>query len=539
MIRVRQVKVPIDDALQQKILPFLAKKLKIQEKEIVSYKIAKESIDARDKEKILFVYEMDVDTTKEKEILERKKNFDVEKLTEEVYRFPSSGEKEMKTRPIVVGSGPAGLFAAYLLAEHGYFPIVIERGEKVEDRVKTVNEFWKTGKLNEQSNVQFGEGGAGTFSDGKLNTLVKDSCFRSKKVFETFVSCGASPEILWKQKPHIGTDVLQSVVSQMREKIISMGGEFHYHTCLTDLDIRENTLERIEVNHDRWIPCHCLILAIGHSARDTFEMLYERKLAMEPKAFAIGVRLEHRQETIDRAQFGETYAKVLGPASYKLTYKTKEERGVYSFCMCPGGYVVNASSEKGRLAINGMSNSKRDSENANSAIVVTIRPEDFGSHPLSGLWYQRKLEEIAYQKGEGKIPIQLWKDFKNNETSLAFGRIHPQIKGQYTFANVREFLPSFVSQSLLEAISYFGKKIAGFDEEDVLVEGIESRTSSPVRLLRNNEGIANIKGIYPCGEGAGYAGGIVTAAIDGVKTAEKIATIYRKVDEKKASFFEI
>ncbi len=537
MIRVRQVKVPVEEAQKKNILPFLAKKLKVKPQEIVDYKIKKESIDARKKDDIYIIYELDVTTPREKELLRRHSSNDIDLVEEETYHFPEAGNQPLETGPVIVGSGPAGLFAAYVLAENGYQPIVIERGEKIEERIQTVTEFWNTGKMNPNSNVQFGEGGAGTFSDGKLNTLVKDKKARGKKVFETLIACGANDEILYQQKPHIGTDALRKIIQNMRKKILDLGGTFYYQTCLTDIEIKNQKLERIEINHTKWIPCHCLILAIGHSARDTYQMLYERNIQMEAKSFAIGVRVEHLQKTIDEAQFGKKYASILGPATYKLTHQTKEKRGVYSFCMCPGGYVVNASSEEHRLAINGMSNYQRESGNANSAIVVTVSPNDFGTHPLAGIEYQRKLEEKAYQKANGCIPIQLWGDFQKNQSSHTLGKVMPQTKGAYALTNVREILPSFVEEALLEAIPIFGKKIHGYDAEDTLIEGIESRTSSPVRLVRNEEGLSNIQGIYPCGEGAGYAGGITTAAIDGLQTAEKIAIKYEE-PQKKTSFFE-
>ena len=530
MIRLRQIKVPVESS-EINLIERITKVLKIENDQIKDYKIVKKSIDARKKDQIYFVYEVDINVQNENEILKRIASNDIFLSPIEEYKFVDYGKKQLENRPIIVGSGPAGLFCAYLLAEHNYNPIIIERGEKVEERVKSIEQFWETGILNINSNVQFGEGGAGTFSDGKLNTLVKDKNYRGKKVFEIFVENGAPQEIMYENKPHIGTDILRKVIINMRNKIISMGGNFIYNTQLTNIEIINNKLISIEVNNKDIIPCTNLILAIGHSARDTFEMLYEKGLLMYSKPFAVGVRIEHPQEMININQYGEKYAKILPPASYKLTYQTKNNRGVYSFCMCPGGYVVNASSEKNRLVVNGMSNYKRDTKNANSALVVTVTPNDFGNHPLSGINFQRKLEELAYKKGEGKIPIQLYKDFKNNKETSSLENITPITKGEYTFSNLNEILPEYITESLKEAIEYFNTKIKGYSRNDAILLGVESRTSSPVRIERNDNGNSNIIGIYPCGEGAGYAGGITTAAMDGIKIAEQIATIYKPYKE--------
>lgn len=529
MLRVRQIKIKLELDNKEEIIKETCKKLGIKKENITYFQIKKQSLDARKKEEIHYVYEVEIETSKEALILKKNHSNDIVKTEKEEYKIEFFGEKKLKNRPIIVGSGPAGLFASYILAENNYHPIIIERGEKVEDRVNTVNEFWKTGKLNKNSNVQFGEGGAGTFSDGKLNTLVKDKNCRFQKVFETFIDAGAPEEIRYLQKPHIGTDLLRVVVKNMREKIISMGGEFRYNTCLTNIFLEDGKLVGIEVNNEKQIPCDCLVLAIGHSARDTFHMLYEKKLNMEAKPFALGIRIEHPQDMINKSQYKDYYH-LLPPASYKLTYTTKENRGVYSFCMCPGGYVVNASSEKGRLAINGMSDYKRDSKNANSAIVVTVTPEDFGYHPLDGMYYQRNLEEKAYQEGHGKIPVQLWKDFKENKTSTSFLEVSPVFKGEVTFGNLNHIFPVEIISALKEAIPFFGTKIEGYDREDAILAGIESRTSSPVRIIRNDNFVSNYEGIYPCGEGAGYAGGITTAAIDGIKVAEKIIALYKGED---------
>ena len=522
MIKVRQIKINVEDKSIEKIKKKVIEKLKIKENELLEIKIVKESIDAR--REIHYSYEVNVKVKDENKI--KIKSPDVEKIKEEIYNFEIKGSKKLNKRPIIVGSGPSGLFAGYLLAENGYNPIIIERGEKTEDRIKTVEKFWETGVLNKESNVSFGEGGAGTFSDGKLNTLISDKENRIKKVFDTFIEHGAPEEISYLHKPHIGTNILRKVIINMRNKIIKMGGEFRYNTKLTDIEIENNEVKSIIVNNTEKIECELLVLAIGHSARDTFKMLYDKNVEMKAKPFAVGVRVQHPQDMINKSQYKE-YADKLPNASYKLTYTTTKKRGVYSFCMCPGGYVVNASSEEGLLAINGMSNYERESNNANSAIVVTVNTNDFGNNPLDGIEYQRKLETLAYQKGNKNIPVQLWKDFKENKLSTDFGEITPIFKGNYSFTNLNEVLPSYISESLKEALPYFDTKIKGFARDDVILAGIESRTSSPVRIERNDLFVSNIKGIYPIGEGAGYAGGITSAAIDGIKTAEKIAEVYK------------
>ena len=512
MLRVRQVKVKVEEKNNLKIE--LANKLKTNINNIKEYKILKESIDARKKPIIYYVYELAVDLYNYNNI---NKNNDIEEYIEEKYEIKKT--KELN-KPIIVGSGPAGLFAAYMLAELGCNPIIIERGEKIEERVKSVEEFWNNGNLNINSNVQFGEGGAGTFSDGKLNTLVKDKKNRCQKVFEIFIENGAPEEILYVNKPHIGTDLLRQVIISMRNKIISHGGLFMYNTTLTDLIIENNKVKGIVINNNEKLFTDTLILAIGHSARDTFEMLYKNKLNISSKPFAIGVRIMHPQDMIDKSQYGEN--KYLKAASYKLTHKASNGRGVYSFCMCPGGFVVNASSDNNMLAINGMSNHSRDEECANSAIIVTISSKDFGNNPLDGIEYQKKLESFTYKIGNGVIPVQLYKDFKNNKVSTEFGDFKPCIKGKYKFSNLNYIFPKYIIDSLIEAIDAFDNKIKGFNRDDAILAAIESRTSSPVRIERDENFESNIKGIYPIGEGSGYAGGITTSAIDGLKIVEKI-----------------
>ena len=526
MIRLRQLKLKVENDSTSNLKEIIKSKLKINIEEILDIKIIKKSIDARDKNAIYYVYEVDVKVNNEWETISKIKSNDIIISPDETYSYIKTGVKKLDDKIVIVGSGPAGLFSAYMLASNGYKPLIIERGEKVEDRVKTVENFFKTGILNTNSNIQFGEGGAGTFSDGKLNTLVKDKCFRMKKVFEIFVECGADESILYEAHPHIGTDVLRKVVINMRNKIISMGGTFRYNTCLTDIKIDNNKISSIIVNNDEEIKCSVLVLAIGHSARDTFYMLNSHNINMCAKPFAMGIRIMHPQNFINKSQYGEKYFNMLPSASYKLTYNTSD-RGIYTFCMCPGGYVVNASSEEGFLAINGMSNHDRDSGVANSAIVVSVNPSDFGSNPLDGIEFQRKIEKKAYQACNGKIPIQLLKDFYDNKVSTKLGSVKPLFKGNYAFSNINDILPNFITYSIKEAINDYDKKIKNYKLDDAIISCVESRTSSPVRMIRNDSLVSSVDGIYPIGEGAGYAGGITTSAMDGIKASEAIMDLYK------------
>lgn len=524
MIRIRQIKVDNDN--REHLIKKCSNLLHVDINDIKDLKVVKKSIDARKKPLVFYVYEVDITVDNEADILRHNMNKDIFVSPKEEYEFHITGKNTFKNRPIIVGMGPAGLFAAYMLSKYGYKPMIIERGEKIEDRVKTVESFWNTGSLNPNSNVQFGEGGAGTFSDGKLNTLNKDKYFRGKKVFEIFVKCGAPKDILTSNKPHIGTDLLRGVVSNIREEIIKMGGVIRYNTCLTDIGIKDGKINSITVNNSEVIPCEAVIFAIGHSARETFKLLDNKGIYMEPKAFAMGVRIEHPQKMINESQYGRNNDK-LEAASYKLTHTCRNGRGVYTFCMCPGGYVVNSSSEENRLCVNGMSNYKRDTVDSNSALIVTITPDDFGHHPLDGIEFQRKLESKAYEVGHGKIPVQLFKDFKDNRTSTSLGRVEPVFKGEYTLANLNEIFPEYINEALKEGIKIFDNKINGFSRDDAILAAIEARTSSPIRIVRDDNGEANIKGLYSCGEGAGYAGGITSSAMDGLKIAEDIAKIYK------------
>lgn len=526
MIRITQLKLPVSHSPEQ-LKKKIATMLKCGE-DTFSYEIVRQSLDARHKEDKKFVYTVDVKTSAEKKLLRKIRSQNIMAVEKKKYQFPKPGEQELVHRPIVVGSGPAGLFCAWYLARAGYQPLVIERGQEAQERKKTVDLFWKDGILDPDSNVQFGEGGAGTFSDGKLNTLVKDPNGRNHEVLKRFVAAGAPEEIIYQQKPHLGTDVLIDIVETMRHQIEEMGGSFRFGTKVSDLCIENGSLQAVVVNNEEKIPAEVCVLALGHSARDTFEMLQRRGIHMEPKSFAVGLRIEHPQKMINEDLYGEEENSFLGAASYKVTHTCKNGRGVYSFCMCPGGYVVNASSEPGMLAVNGMSYQARDSRNANSALIVTVTPEDFEEKgALGGIAFQRKLEKAAWELGKGKIPVQLFGDFKEKRPSVSFGEILPQMKGAYELADVRSVLPTEVGDSIEEGIEAFGKKLHGFDRPDALLSGVESRTSSPVRIVRDKEGVSNFEGIYPCGEGAGYAGGITSAAMDGIKTAEFICEKFR------------
>ena len=524
MIRINNIKLDFAKDNIDNLKKTISQKLNISLETIKELKINKKSLDARNKKNIKYIYEVDIDIIDEKSILKKQKEISL--TPNEEYIYPQKGSIKLEKKPIIVGSGPAGLFCALILAEQGYKPIIIERGEQVEQRIKTVDKFWNTGELNTESNVQFGEGGAGTFSDGKLNTLTKDINNRYKKVMQTFVNFGANESILYDNKPHIGTDKLRIVVQNIRKYLKELGVEFKYNTCLTNINIANNHIKSIEVNNKEIIDTDILILAIGNSARDTIEMLYNSNLNIESKPFAVGLRIEHPQKLINYSQYGYEYHPQLPPAIYKLIYKSKNNRGVYTFCMCPGGYIINASSELNKTVINGMSNFKRDTDNANSAIIVTVDSKDYGTEPLDGIKYQRNLEEKTYNLTKGKIPIQLYKDFKDNKSTTKLGKVSPIFKGQYQLTNLNNILPDYISNSIKEAIEDYSRKIKNFNIDDAILAGIETRTSSPVRILRDENYESNIKGIYPCGEGSGYSGGITTSAIDGIKVAEQIIKIY-------------
>lgn len=529
MIRINQIKLPVEHKPEE-LKKKAARQLRIAPESIRELHIVKQSLDARKKEQLVYIYTVDVVADREKELVSRARNIHIAIKKEEDYRFSSSGSHKLLHPPVIVGTGPAGLFCGLLLAEAGYHPVLLERGEDVDARTQTVKRFWDTGILNVNSNVQFGAGGAGTFSDGKLNTLVKDPSGRNRKVLEVFVEHGANPEILYRNKPHIGTDVLSRVVKSMENRILECGGELRFSSKVTDIRIGEDSkqITGVILENGDILETETLVLAIGHSARDTFQTLLDRGIPMRQKAFAVGLRIQHPQTMITRSQYGMEQSDILGPASYKLTKQTSSGRGVYSFCMCPGGYVVNASSEEKGLAVNGMSYHDQMGKNANSALIVTVTPEDFGSEaPLAGVKYQQKLESLAYDYGRGSIPVQLYGDFVNKKESVDFGEVSPEFKGAFQFANLREMLPAYLSESLIEGMESFDHMISGFGRSDSILAGVESRTSSPVRIDRDSEFESTVKGVFPCGEGAGYAGGITSAAMDGIKVAEEIARRYQ------------
>lgn len=538
MLRVNQVKVHSGAGIKD-IQDKTAQILHIKPSDILSFKIVRESIDARKKPEISLTYSVDVSVKNETSILKRWKGKEnmVSASDTVKYDFLPTGTNSLKNPPVIVGMGPAGLYCAYYLARYGYRPVLIERGKAVEERQKDVEQFWNGGKLDPESNVQFGEGGAGTFSDGKLNTLVKDKYGRNLEVLETLVKFGAKPSICYEAKPHIGTDVLAKVVENMRKEIIRLGGKVYFESKLTDIICENDVVKAIEINHNIRMDCEQLVLAIGHSARDTFDMLYAKQIPMEAKPFAVGLRVEHPQSMINESQYGSQDTGNLGAASYKVTAKASNGRSVYSFCMCPGGYVVNASSEEGRTAVNGMSYSGRNGANANSAIIVAVTPEDYPSeHPLSGIAFQRSLEEKAYEIGKGKIPVQRFTDFEAKVTGIPAvdvgnSELMPQTKGGYVWANVDEILPKACKEAFVDGMHQFGRQIKGFDRPDSILLGIESRTSSPVRIQRDENFQTKIAGIYPCGEGAGYAGGITSAAMDGLRVFEAIASSFAPYKE--------
>ncbi len=554
MIRISQLKLPCGHSeadLEEKI----RKTIKLKDRDTVRYRIRKHSIDARKKPQLFDIYTVDADLKMgikaERKLAAKLRNRNIAVVEESGYQFPPAGGEKMNTRPVVIGAGPAGLFCALMLAEHGYRPILLERGRCVEERAKDIDRYWESGKLDPSSNVQFGEGGAGTFSDGKLNTQINDKTGRSEKVLQVFTEAGAPEDIRYESKPHIGTDLLRVVIPAIRNRILAAGGDVRFEAQVTDLVIEDGSVRALFLADGSKLRTDTVVLAPGHSARDTIASLFQRGVPMEPKAFAVGLRVSHPQSLIDRAQYGvwereEMRELGLSAAPYKLTAKAASGRGVYSFCMCPGGYIVDASSEPSRIAVNGMSEHARGSGRANSAIVCTVGPEEYGTeHPLSGMYFQQELEEKAYRIGQGAIPVQRYIRMKENFEKRRNGEPVPAdspdpyltshdlcIRGRWTPADLSELLPRALTADFIEGMEEFDHKIPGFAGEEAFAAGIESRTSSPVRIPRGEDLQSRIRGLYPCGEGAGYAGGIMSAAMDGIRVAEAIRMRFAEPDDK-------
>ena len=532
MIRISQLKIDIQEP-KDKLKPLVAKKLNIKESDIQTFRIFKESIDAR-RGTITFVYTIDVTIPNEANIL-GKKLPNIIKTPDLAYKMPPVRKTPPAQRPVVIGFGPAGILAALLLAQCGYNPIVLERGGSVKERAQTVERFWQEGLLDPESNVQFGEGGAGTFSDGKLTTRVKD--LRGRKVLEALVNAGAPKEILYMAHPHVGTDLLRGVVKKIREEIIRLGGEVRFNTKVDDFIIENGAIQGVVTNKKETIKSRHVILAIGHSARDTFEQIYAHGIEMIAKPFAVGVRVEHPQVLIDKAQY-KAFAghERLGAAEYRLTHQASNGRGVYTFCMCPGGDVVPSSSEPNMVVTNGMSEHARAGVNANSAVLVQVSADDFKSdHPLAGIHLQRELEASAFSLAGSNYnaPVQRVADFLADRPTTSIGTVKPSYYIGVTPANLHDLFSKEICDALKEGLLAFDKKLAGFSMDDALLSAVESRSSSPVRITRDAETLqsTNLKGFYPAGEGAGFAGGIVSSAIDGLKCAEKLIEQFAKEDD--------
>ena len=528
--RIPQLKLPLDHQ-QSDIARKTCSILGTRPDNLVSWKIVKKSFDARKKSEIWVIYAIVAELARAIKGAGEGRVWAL-LADEEAYAFPVPGRNlpaAGSARPVIVGSGPAGLFCALILAENGYSPLVLERGEDAETRLDTVRGFWDTGELRPDSNMQFGEGGAGTFSDGKLNTSIGDRHHLNAKILEEFIEAGAPEDIILSSKPHIGTDYLVGVVRNLRKKIESLGGTVIFNAKATDFDIENGRIRAVVVNGAERIETSTLVLAIGHSARDTFETLSRSPVSMVQKPFAIGLRIEHPQEMIQRNQFGAFWNHPALPAAdYKLTCRASDGRGVYSFCMCPGGFVVNSSSEPGMVTCNGMSNFARDARNANSAIVAAVRPEDFGgSGILAGIEFQRRWERAAFAaanpSGGFAMPIQRFGDFLAGRPSTGFGSVRPCAKGSTMLTDLNSCLPGYIVVALKEGILDFNRRIKGFAHPDAILTGVETRTSSPIRILRDEGLMSNIEGIYPCGEGGGHSGGIMSSAMDGIRVAESIA----------------
>jgi hypothetical protein len=543
MLRITEIKLPVENAQSlthqaDEIKAALLMRLEIPGSDLLHFDIFKRGVDARKSHAILYVYSLDVEVKNEAKILAKfRKDAHIKPAPDTEYKYVAQNTSSDKPRPVVVGFGPAGIFSALILAQSGFKPIVLERGKAVRERTKDTWGLWRKNKLNPESNVQFGEGGAGTFSDGKLYSQIKDPKHYGRKVIQEFVNAGAPQEIMYVSHPHIGTFRLVGMVEEMRNTIIELGGEIRFESRVEDIELTkdqdgQNQVQAVVLQTGERIATNHLVLAVGHSARDTFEMIYKRGIYIEAKPFSIGFRIEHPQSLIDKARYGKSYSEdllsKLGAADYKLVHHAKNGRSVYSFCMCPGGTVVAAASEPNRVVTNGMSQYSRNERNANAGIVVGITPEvDFPDHPLAGMELQRQLEGNAFVLGGGNYnaPGQLIGDFLANRPSTKFGEVTPSYTPGVHLTNLDNALPEFAITAIREAIPEFAKQVKGFDLADGVLTGVETRTSSPIRIKRDDETLQSIntKGLYPCGEGAGYAGGILSAGVDGIKVAEAVA----------------
>ncbi|MBF2720087.1 NAD(P)/FAD-dependent oxidoreductase [Psychrobacter sp. NG254] len=531
MIRLTEIKLPLNHAPED-LTTAITTKLKISAEQMASFVMFKRGYDARNKRNIQLIYTLDItltDSDLTHDLLVQFESDNHVKATPDTsYKYVGEAPKDLTERPVVIGFGPCGLLAALTLAQMGFKPIIIERGNEVRQRTKDTFGFWRQRKLNTESNVQFGEGGAGTFSDGKLYSQVKDPNHYGRKVMTEFVKAGAPDEILFVSKPHIGTYKLVTMVEKMRAEIIALGGEVRFATRVDDLHITDSKVTGVTLNTGETLKTNHVVLAVGHSARDTFQMIHDKGVYVEAKPFSIGFRIEHKQSTIDQARFGDNAGnEILGAADYKLVHHCKNGRSVYSFCMCPGGTVVAAASEEGRVVTNGMSQYSRNERNANSAIVVGIDPErDYPNHPLAGIDLQRQLETLAFELGgkDYSAPAQTIGDFLKGKPDSELGDVKPSYTPGITLTDLSKALPDFAVDAIREAIPAFNRKIQGFSSDDGLLTGVETRTSSPISIKRNKEFQSiNTKGLFPAGEGAGYAGGILSAGIDGIKVAEAVA----------------
>lgn len=535
MLRITEIKLPLASASEaghsdSEIKAAIMRKLAINAVDLLEFSIFKRGVDARKANAILLVYSLDVCVNDEAKVLSRFSRDPHVKLSPNIaYQFVANASGHLKHRPVIVGFGPAGIFAALILAQAGFKPIVLERGKAVRERTKDTFNFWRKSQLNPESNVQFGEGGAGTFSDGKLYSQIKDPKHYGRKVLQEFVKAGAPPEILYVSHPHIGTFRLVSMVEEMRKSIELLGGEIRFKSRVDDIELQDNQVQAVVLASGERISTNHLVLAVGHSARDTFEMLHKKGIFIEAKPFSIGFRIEHPQSLIDRARFGNNAQHpILGAADYKLVHHASNGRSVYSFCMCPGGTVVASTSETASVVTNGMSQYSRNERNANAGIVVGIMPEvDYPGDSLAGMELQRKLESHAFVLGGSNYaaPGQLIGDFLTNKASTQFGEVMPSYTPSVHLTNLDSALPEFAITAIREAIPAFAKQIRGFDLADGILTGVETRTSSPIRIKRNDDDLQSIntKGLYPCGEGAGYAGGILSAGVDGIKVAEAVS----------------